>query len=123
MRPALDITPEDLFVRILTFFSGSTRYFTADTPLADVVTEEFEERSLWLSMAALELTIGVDISEEMVNLGRLSGMTVGEFAAAADRLPKVNDYLQIARFVTVVAGATDSPADGEEVHRQEEDQL
>lgn len=119
----IGISPEDLFVRILTFFSGSKRYFTADTPLGDVVNDEFEERNLWLAVTALELTVGVDIPEEMVNLGRLSARTVGEFAASAANLPKVNDYLYIARFVNAVVGSADPLADEDEVHRQEDDQL
>jgi hypothetical protein len=90
---------EELFIHILTFFSESERYFTADMPLADIVTENFDERNLVLSISSLELTMGVNITVEMIELGKLSGMTIGEFARAAARLPAVRDDLQIARFV------------------------
>ncbi|MFH1039164.1 MAG: hypothetical protein V1789_10920 [PVC group bacterium] len=108
--------PEDLFISILTFFSGSERYFTADTPMADVETKEFDERKLWLSLTSYELTLGVDITKEMVDLGKLSGMTIGEFARAAAKLPKVRDSLQIARFVQSVDEVIESfaPEKGEE---------
>ena len=98
-KKLLEKKNEELFVRILTFFSESERYFTADMPMADIVTEDFDERNLVLSISSLELTMGVNITVEMIELGKLSGMTIGEFARAAARLPAVQNDLQIARFV------------------------
>ncbi len=117
---------EELFIRILTFFSESERYFTADMRLADIVTESFDERKLVLSISSYELTLGVNISTQMVELGRLSGMTVGEFAFAAAHLPAVPDDLQIARFVQFADSVIESllPEDSEgewmELPRSEE---
>lgn len=98
-KESSDKNYDELFIHILTFFSESERYFTADMPLADIVTEDFEERKLVLSISSLELTLGVNITVEMIELGKLSGMTVGEFARAAALLPAVRDDLHIARFV------------------------
>ncbi|MFH1037152.1 MAG: hypothetical protein V1789_00595 [PVC group bacterium] len=52
----------------------------------------------------------------MVDLGKLSGMTVGEFARASAKLPKVRDCLQIARFVQFEDEAIEAltPEDGQE---------
>jgi len=116
----------ELFIRILTFFSESERYFTADMRLADIVTDDFDDRKLVLSISSYELTLGVNISTEMVDLGRLSGMTVGEFAVAAGHLPAVPDDLQIARFVQFADSVIESllPEDSEgewmELPRSEE---
>ena len=106
---------EELFIQILTFFSESEKYFTTDMPLADVVTEDFDERKLVLSISSLELTLGVNITVEMIELGKLSGMTIGEFARASARLPAVRDDLQIARFVQFADSVIESllPEDSE----------
>lgn len=93
------IPPEDIYIRILTFFSGSERYVTEDMPLADVTNDNFEEAKFQAANIAFELTLSVDITGEMIDLARISGMTVGEFARAVARLPKIRDCLQIARFV------------------------
>lgn len=93
------IRPKDLLIRILTLFSGSQRYFTEDMLIDDAVNEDFDEYQFGMALGAFELTLGVDIPVEMTELAKLSGMTVGEFARAAARLPKTGDCLQIARFV------------------------
>lgn len=114
-KESSDKKHEELFICILTFFSESERYFTADMPLADIVTEDFDERKLVLSVSSYELTLGVNITTEMVELGKLSGMTVGEFAGAAARLPAVRDDLHIARFVQFADSVIESllPEDSE----------
>lgn len=94
-----DKSVEELFIRILTFFSEGDRYITPDMRLTDIVNDSLDERKFVLSISSLELTLGVDITREMVELARLSGMTVREFAKAVTSLPVARDDLQIARFV------------------------
>lgn len=121
MPQSTHTTPEDLFVRFLTYFSGSSRYFTVDMAMADVVTSEFLERDLWLAVCAFEISIGVDVPQEMLDLGKLS-MTIGEFAQAVTKLPKENDELQIARFIRALVAAMESPdQDEDEVPYREEE--
>lgn len=108
------IPPEELYIRILTFFSDSERYFTPDMPLAEVVNEKFEDEQFTLANISFELILGVDITSEMIDLARIGGMTVGEFARAVAGLPPVRDCLHIARFVLSVARTIAEIKAGEE---------
>lgn len=120
MRPDLNTTPEELFIRILTFFSGGARYFTTDMAMADVVNSEFPEKDLWFSVCALEISLGVTVPGEMLDLGQIS-MTLGEFSRAVAKLPPENDPLQIARFIRAFVEAVESAnPEEEEVHREED---
>ncbi len=108
------IPPEDLLIQILMLFTNGERYFTPDTPLASIQNDRMSEESFSLIVLALELTLKVDIPEELVELSKISGTTIGEFARTASRLPMNRDSLQVARFVSYVNDQVNSPEEESE---------
>ena len=99
---------EELFIRILTFFSGGERYFTPDMDLNDVITEEFDEWILLEALLALEISLDVDIPDEYLEMARMTGGTISEFIHGLEKLPKTNDDLFPARVIKLVSETYDT---------------
>ena len=94
---------EELFIRILTFFSGGERYFTPDMDLNDVITEEFDEGVFILSILALQISLDVDIPDEYLEMARMTGGTISEFIQGLEKMPRTQDDLFPARVIKLVA--------------------
>ena len=94
---------EELFIRILTFFSGGERYFTPDMDLNDVITEEFDEGVFILSILALQISLDVDIPDEYLEMARMTGGTISEFIHGLEKMPRTQDDLFPARVIKLVA--------------------
>ena len=102
---------EELFIRILTFFSGGERYFTPDMDLNDVITEEFDEGVFILSILALQISLDVDIPDEYLEMAMMTGGTISEFIQGLEKLPKTQDDLFPARVMKLVAETYDKIVD------------
>ena len=107
----LDRNNEELFIRILTFFSGGERYFTPDMNLNDVITEEFDEGVFILSILALQISLDVDIPDEYLEMAMMTGGTISEFIQGLGKLPKTQDDLFPARVMKLVAETYDKIVD------------
>ena len=93
---------EELFIRILTFFSGGERYFTPEMELKDVITEEFDEGVFILSILALEISLDVDIPDEYLEMAMMTGGTISEFIHGLEKMPRTQDDLFPARVISLV---------------------
>ena len=93
---------EELFIRILTFFSGGERYFTPDMDLNYVITEEFDECTFLQALMAMEISLDVNIPDEYQEMSMMTGMTISEFIQGLEKLPKTQDDLFPARVIKLV---------------------
>ena len=97
-----ELTPTEVFIKILSFFSNGARYFTPEMKLTDLENEQFDEWAFLQSILALQIHLDADIPGEYIDLAKLSGTTVGEFVEGARRLPRTNDDLFPSRIIRMI---------------------